>query len=680
MKKALLVFSALIQLTVFAQTPDFEFAASVGERGEVLSMTVDNQGNVYSVGYFETTTDLNPGPGTQNHTSNGGTDVFIQKLDNAGNLVWGRTFGGSQDDNATDVTLDPSGNLFVVGSFQDSVDFDPGLDTVTIHSAGSYDAFVLKLDVFGNFDWVKTFSGTNLVEGSSIITDPFGNIGVSGKYRGTFDADPDSIGTHLLATSFSSERKMFTIKLLSNGDFSWGHSYGGSTFNTQTPYDMASDNSGNFVTVGSFFGTGDFDPSPTGSTVLSASGSNSGGFALKFDDLGGFIWAKEFESSTGYTQMRSIHSDAQGDVHIAGGFQGTLDFDPNAGTDEHTATDLDIVVIRMNASGTYDWGFSVGGQWTDLAGGIDVGANGDVYITGRFNSDTLDFDPSTGVTNIVGTGNTNMFVAKYDNNSNLIWAHQLGEIGANEGTSIRVHGTGVYTAGWFANLVDFDIDTVDEHLMNSGFGMDGCVMKWNDCHTNATVTEHLCLGFSYTMPSGSVVTTPGTHYDTIPNANGCDSLITVNILVPILNTGTSTSGFEITASSSSGNYQWIDCNTNQPISGETNQSFTATVNGSYAVIVTENGCSDTSDCVTFNTIGLSDLGETSISLFPNPVKEKLTISGLSGTFKIEVVNSVGQTVLVSEDEVINCEDLKNGVYLVKINQENEQVVYRIVKM
>lgn len=109
-------------------------------------------------------------------------------------------------------------------------------------------------------------------------------------------------------------------------------------------------------------------------------------------------------------------------------------------------------------------------------------------------------------------------------------------------------------------------------------------------------------------------------------ANGCDSLVTLDLTINTVNTGTSVSGLTISASTSGATYQWLDCdNGYAPLSGETNASYTATANGNYAVQVTENGCTDTSACVAITTVGVEDVWMESFTLYPNPTHSGVTL-------------------------------------------------------
>ncbi|MFC1735979.1 SBBP repeat-containing protein [Candidatus Hydrogenedentota bacterium] len=110
-----------------------------------LSVAVDGAGNVYTTGYFEGTTDFDPGPATHNLTSAGGNDIFISKLNSSGAFVRAMQFGDTDWDWGRSIAVDGPGNVYTTGSFNGTVDFDPGVGACNLTSAGGSNPFVLKL-------------------------------------------------------------------------------------------------------------------------------------------------------------------------------------------------------------------------------------------------------------------------------------------------------------------------------------------------------------------------------------------------------------------------------------------------------------------------------------------------------------------------------------------------------
>ena len=130
------------------------------------SVAVDSSGNVYTTGYFSGTVDFNPGAGTANLVSAGESDVFVSKLNSAGEFVWAKRFGGTGTEEGLSIAVDSSGNVYTTGSFSDTVDFNPGEGAADLTSspAGWTDVFVSKLNSLGVFVRVGSTSVTIDVE------------------------------------------------------------------------------------------------------------------------------------------------------------------------------------------------------------------------------------------------------------------------------------------------------------------------------------------------------------------------------------------------------------------------------------------------------------------------------------------------------------------------------------
>ena len=109
------------------------------------SLSLDDAGNVYVTGFFQNVTDFDPGMGVTNLTSAGFSDIFILKLNASGNFIWAKRAGGSSFDIPGSVKLDAANNIYVIGAFEQTVDFDPGPSQLNLTSMGGNDIFLLKL-------------------------------------------------------------------------------------------------------------------------------------------------------------------------------------------------------------------------------------------------------------------------------------------------------------------------------------------------------------------------------------------------------------------------------------------------------------------------------------------------------------------------------------------------------
>lgn len=399
---------------------NFVWAKQMGgtSNEEAWSIVVDTVGNVYTTGWFQGTADFDPGIGVFNLTAPGNENIFISKLDSSGNYVWAKNIGGASNDNGYDISVDPFGNVYVTGFFEGVADFDPGVGTFNLTSSGSSDIFVAKLNSFGGFLWAKGFGDvTSADKGFSVALDLLGNVYTTGFFNGTVDFDPGVGVDNLIANNSYST---FILKLDALGNYIWAKSVGGTS--STNGRSIAVDAQGNSYTCGSFYGTTDFNPDPLAfdSITTVGGGSQPDVFVSKLDSNGMFLWAKTWGGSAN-DWGKSITLDAFGGVYTAGNFRGTTDFNPDSiDTFELTGRGLDdIFVSKIDTAGNFVWAKKMGSHMNDAGNSVAVDTFGNVYTTGSF-TETADFDPGAGVTNLIFAGNSDIFVHKMDQNCNSI--------------------------------------------------------------------------------------------------------------------------------------------------------------------------------------------------------------------------------------------------------------------
>ncbi|NVK66919.1 MAG: T9SS type A sorting domain-containing protein [Flavobacteriales bacterium] len=223
---------------------------------------------------------------------------------------------------------------------------------------------------------------------------------------------------------------------------------------------------------------------------------------------------------------------------------------------------------------------------------------------------------------------------------------------------------------WASGQFSTDVQATDTQVSCGAF-------TWVDGNTYATDNNTA----TYTFTGGAV--------------GGCDNIVTLDLTVnaPVDNTISVSNDSILTSNdvSTGVQYQWIDCgNNNDPISGETSQSFTASTTGLYAVVVTgANGCTDTSACtsVDFASLNESNL-ESVLNIAPNPTNGLVAISSAnySGEATIRVVDLSGkvisesvQTISPNASAQVDLSGNENGVYIVHISDANESYAVRVLK-
>lgn len=271
--------------SLYSQNPTFEWVKQIGGNStDVASaITTDLNGNLLVAGYFSGTADLDPGVTTSSFTSNGYTDVYIQKLDADGNSLWVKQIGGLSEEYAFSITTDAVGNVYTTGIFAETVNFNPGGEPAILTANGSfYDTFIIKHDTNGNFQWVKHLGGIENDFGYAIRTDSTGGVYICGFFRETVDFDP---GDGVYNVTSNGDSDMFLLKLDTDGDFIWMKQIGGVL--SEYPLSIALDSDNNIYMTGDFKGTVDFNSGQGDATLTSA--GNEDIFVLKVDGNGDFI-------------------------------------------------------------------------------------------------------------------------------------------------------------------------------------------------------------------------------------------------------------------------------------------------------------------------------------------------------------------------------------------------------
>lgn len=202
--------------------------------------------------------------------------------------------------------------------------------------------------------------------------------------------------------------------------------------------------------------------------------------------------------------------------------------------------------------------------------------------------------------------------------------------------------------------------------------------------SSSSITVAACRG--YRSPSGKRIwKTSGIYKDTIVNNAGCDSAITINLTVNNADATATQSGKVLSAVSTTGTYQWLNCSQAMAIvSGETQQSFTPKANGSYAVEVTQNTCKDTSDCFTVSGVYLKQMLAVKIfTISPNPANGSFTVTlpQTQSGVTVKVMDMSGRVVMehyyASMKDVQLQADTK-GMYFVEVTGADFRAVQYLI--
>lgn len=309
-----------------------------------VDIATDSDGNVYSTGTFQNTTDFDPGAGTYNLNAING-DAFLSKLNADGDFAWAFPIGGSTGDGGNCVYINEMNHVFLSGSFGNTVDFDPSGDAYNLTSAGGSDAFLMKIDADATLIWAVGFGGLEDEYAYNIATDSDGNAYLTGLFEGTTDFDP---GAGVSDATANGGYDIYLSKFSASGNFLWSRQMGGLDYDYGMYVDLDAD--GNVYLGGMFRMEVDFDPSAATVNLTSNGGYDI--YIEKFDTDGNFISVQVF-GGVDPDKLNALHIDADATIFATGEFNNSVDFDPNAGTVTLTSTgqqDTYILKLKQNSS------------------------------------------------------------------------------------------------------------------------------------------------------------------------------------------------------------------------------------------------------------------------------------------------------------------------------------------
>ncbi len=257
----------------------------------------------------------------------GFSDVWVLKLDKSGRLLWDKTFGGSNSDWAYSITQTADGGLAIAGYTESK-------------GAGKSDVWVLKLDKSGNLLWDKTFGGSDWDSAYSIAQTADGGLTIAG-YTGSKGAGQEDV---------------WVLKLDGSGNLLWDKTFGGS--NEDKAHSIIQTTDGGFAIAGYTYGkgAGDWDF-----------------WVLKLDGSGNLLWDKTFGGSN-EDKAHSIIQTTDGGFAIAGY------------TGSKGAGFRDVWVLKLDKSGNLIWDKTFGGRSSDVARSIIQTADGGLAVAGSTES------------------------------------------------------------------------------------------------------------------------------------------------------------------------------------------------------------------------------------------------------------------------------------------------------
>jgi len=513
-----------------------------------------------------------------------------------GLLEWGRIIGGKgliREQWAKSLAVDQNiGDVYSVGIFGDSIDFDPGPGFTwgTTPVNPTYEGiFINKLSASGNHIWTKFITGSqngeiissgifyDMIHHPKVLTDAIGNVYISGNFIGTIDFDPGPAVLNLV--SGTSVPSGFIIKLDAQGNLIWGKNFTGPFAKTLIS-SFCIDDVFNVYSTGCFTGSVDFDPgagafnlssSPSGCITFPKTGDI---FINKIDAGGNFVWAKGI-TGTEKNISGEIQLDISGNIYLAGDYENcngvNVDFNPGVGI--NVLPGSGSFILKLTNNGNFVWvqntgGGSVGSIDIDPVGNIYqgyvntisksdnslnslwsinlTGTNSNAYIyntyvdplgfilvSGRY-SGPIDFDPSSSTVSLPPA--VGAFLSKYDDSGNLIWVKGW-TVPNGSSNPPKINGLSsdqigrVYLSGVVTTVSPFDIDPGAGVQLMTNLNEDLFILKLSPpCSnpSNSTVNITVC---DSVVIQGITYTNDTTFTTTLLSNAGCDSIVTFNLNV-----------------------------------------------------------------------------------------------------------------------------------------------------
>ncbi len=450
-------------------------------RTEAMTVAIENSpgGGIFEgfpsiivAGEFLGNTDFDPGEGEFILENDSNTwDVFVQKLDHEGNLVWAKRYGNEvRELEDVIMAIDSQNNIYLTGYFITSTNLstDPETDLIFEVAEGSNEMYLLKLNSQGNPVWARTFPVTNSTFVNVIKIDSDDNILLAGHFRGTMDFDPlpnvDGSDINQLLITPKERYDAFVLKINSEGEYISHYNFGPTTASRTDVTGLITDQDNNIYLAGEFRDEVDFGNANPESSLTSQGFDD--GFLMKLNTEMELQWVRQIASGDDSVDMRGLSINSEGKP------VGIVVFGRPVNLSPHTDATIvipaeeghsDFLIYQLNPeNGDVLWHKHFRGLTEEDSGfkepnSIGLDADDNIYITGAFKK-YLDADPGEGEQWLGANHNSyTSFLIRLAPDGSYIWSGGIGS-----GTTVFAHDLAVgdegqiAVVGTFSGQVDFD--------------------------------------------------------------------------------------------------------------------------------------------------------------------------------------------------------------------------------
>lgn len=706
--KATTFFLALVSIFVILGseavsqvTTGWQWVKSSGGTGrdEAELPTVDPLGNVIICGKFSDTVWF----GTNFLVSSGGLDMYIAKYDVAGNFVWARKASNTLDAEGLSIAADLNGNIAVTGFYKGTFNFD----TLQLPGTTAKESFFAAVyNPTGSLIWAQYANGGN-IRGKGIEFDTWGNVLVTGHYE-----DSAQFGSSVLYSA--GLQNAFLVKYNPSGQLQWA-TYGGGVYNAWAS-SVGVDSQGNSYITGAFKDTAWF-----GTHQVNTYGLNDV-FLAKCSPSGTWIWATH-AGGTSDDYGNGIEVDAYNHIAVTGSFFLTVNFPPAPAITSYGAKDG--FVAYYDPAGNCLWSQPFGGTSDDKGIGVSCDNVGNVYVTGFIKT-----QGSFGPIQLTGAGVDDISLAKYTRTGSILWAVLAGGTSNDYGKGIQVYKQGlVFIAGVYNGTAQFGIINT---LISKG-QQDSYVALYYDgtpLILQQPLSQNLCVGDSLILEVAATGTGTGCawyrdgtqimgQYTSKLSLFCADTLLTgkytcmvlglagyaisdtayINVYPnPVVDLGIDSILFgsmfdslNLDAGAGFVAYLWSTGDTTSTIAyqaGDVAFLYFPSGEGYLTVEVTSvSGCKGKDSVWVEYSISIDEPAIRTLSavLLPNPARETVRLLCSETVVYAEVFTLTGQRKLLSvtgkgeKELTISLFDIPSGLYLMRIQTENGEIVKRLVR-
>ncbi len=390
----------------------------------------DFANNVVVIGSTNGPLDLDPGVAVNSPTAIGSDDIYVQKFNSAGNLLWACRIGSAGADYVYDLEINPTGDIYISGLLGGAADLDPSPTTSTPNFSTNC-TFLLKLSAGGALIWAKQLNGIIL---QTIELGPSDNIYMYGSCGNGTDFDP---GPATFTVSGIYTSSMFLSKLSPSGNLIWVQPFIAAPGSTLHPTLFSKDNNMNFYLMGQLNGTFDFDIGAS-IALLTGSQSKSDNYVLKLDSAGNFVHVGLLRN----LQITTAVCDQIDGLIIAGRGDHDADYDPGPSNyffspQTPSIFGLDVFILKLNVSnGSLVWVKGVTNSSGATFWSVQILPGNEILASGIY-VDSCNFLPNPTrqlKSNAIGSH----FITQITSNGLYRWHVQFEGAGSNLGGKIYV--------------------------------------------------------------------------------------------------------------------------------------------------------------------------------------------------------------------------------------------------